>query len=141
MAKITITLKAIPTHSYLSCDICAGQITDVSTVAEGQTEDGRRVTICDRCLLENDNGVSGLDGFDTILRNEIEKLESQAQFLRSLIGRLEVPTYADWFKVEWQRESDVEFPRNLRKAHASTDRGTHSLAATRNFKVEPASAD
>ena len=75
MAKITITLKAIPTHSYLSCDICAGQITDVSTVAEGQTEDGRRVTICDRCLLENDNGVSGLDGFDTILRNEIEKLE------------------------------------------------------------------
>jgi len=110
VAKITITLKAIPTHSYLSCDICAGQITDVSTVAEGQTEDGRPVTICDRCLLENDNGLGGLDGFDTVLRNEIEKLESQAKFLRSLIGRLEVPTYADWFKVEWQRESDVESP-------------------------------
>ena len=110
MPKITVILKAIPANSYLSCDICAGRITDVSTVAEGQTEDGRRVTICDRCLLENDNGGGGLDGFDTILRNEIEKLESQAKFLRSLIGRLEVPTYADWFKVEWQRESDVESP-------------------------------
>jgi len=108
--KITVILKAIPANSYLSCDICAGRITDVSTVAEGQTEDGRRVTICDRCLLDNDNGVSGPDGFDTILRNEIEKLESQATFLRSLIGRLEVPTYADWFKVEWQRESDVDPP-------------------------------
>ena len=82
MAKITITLKAIPTHSYLSCDICAGQITDVSTVAEGQTEDGRPVTICDRCLLENDNGLGGLDGFDTILRNEIEKLERMARPVR-----------------------------------------------------------
>jgi len=32
-------------------------------------------------------------------------------------------------------------PRNLRKAHAITDRGNHSLAETQNIKVEPASAD
>lgn len=110
MAKITMTLNAIPTNSYLSCDTCAGHITDVSTVAQGQTDDGRLITICDRCLLDNDNGAGGPDGFDTVLRNEIAKLESQAQFLRSLIGRLEVPTYADWFKAEWQRESDVKPP-------------------------------
>ena len=110
MDKITVTLKGIPINSHLSCDTCADLITDVSTVAEGQTEDGRRVIICDRCLLENDNSVGGLDGFDTVLRNEIKKLESRAKFLRSLIGRLEVPTYADWFKAEWQRELNIESP-------------------------------
>lgn len=110
MTKITITLKEIPTYSHLSCDTCAGQITDVSTVVEGQAADGRRITICERCLLENDNDAGGPDGFDTVLRNEIEKLESQAKVLRGLVGRLEVPTYADWFRAEWERELDAKLP-------------------------------
>ena len=56
-----------------------------------ESEDGT-VRVCERCLKEN--------AIDARLALYAKRLEAQAQEVRSLIGRLKVPTYEEWLAEE-----------------------------------------
>ena len=58
-----------------------------------QSEDGT-VRVCEHCLKEN--------AIDARLALHAQRLEAQAQEVRSLIGRLKLPTYEEWL-AEAQR--------------------------------------
>jgi len=66
-------------HTVKPCDICGGCTDKVSTFCEGRTSEGRHVVVCETCLM------GGKDLIELNLGNRIE-------FLRSLTGKLKIPT-------------------------------------------------
>ena len=56
-----------------------------------ESEDGA-VRVCEHCLKGN--------AIDARLALHAQRLEAQAQEVRSLIGRLKVPTYEEWLSEE-----------------------------------------
>ncbi len=87
------------------CTVCGGCTEKVAILAEGTqrlSDDGesRTVRVCEGCL-EGSNGL----GIDDRLDLHARALEGEAALIRSLIGRLKVPTFAEWCKAE--REHNV----------------------------------
>jgi hypothetical protein len=72
------------------CDICGGHTEKVSTLCEGVTAESREVRACETCLR------AGQEQIDARLQKNIARYEPRVTFLRSLIGRVKVPTYAEW---------------------------------------------
>jgi hypothetical protein len=63
-------------------------------------EYGQRGRVCESCLKSGD--------IDGRLKRHAEALESYAHFVRSQIGRLEVPRYREWEDAEKQAIRSVE---------------------------------
>ena len=87
------------------CTVCGGCTEKVAILAEGTqrlSDDGesRTVRVCEGCL-EGSNGL----GIDDRLDLHARALDGEAALIRSLIGRLKVPTFAEWCKAE--REHNV----------------------------------
>ena len=70
------------------CHVCGGHTDKLPVLAEvqGGEHDGFRV--CETCIRNRD--------FDEKLHQSAERLEAQAAELRSLGGRLRVPSYREW---------------------------------------------
>ena len=76
------------------CHVCGGHTEKVSTLAEVRVGNYEGFRVCERCIESRD--------FDNKLRETADRYTKQADDLRALIGRLEVPTAAEYY------ERDVE---------------------------------
>lgn len=81
------------------CTVCGGNTEKVIVLCEGRVNPDVESTIrvCERCLEAGD--------IDGRLERHAEYLEAFAERVRSLIGRLNVPTYAAWQDAE--KRNDV----------------------------------
>ncbi len=75
------------------CTVCGGCTDKVPILAEGEqalSNDGefRTVRVCENCLQFGE--------IDARLEQHALMLETEARLLREMIGRLQVPTFAEW---------------------------------------------
>ena len=101
-----ISVELVETNFFTRypCTVCGGRTEKVGILAEGTqrlSDDGdyRTVRVCETCL----EGGDGL-GIDARLDLHARALEGEAGLVRSLIGRLKVPTFAEWCKAEREHE-------------------------------------
>ncbi len=95
--KISLTRTNFLTRWH--CHACGGWTEKDPVLAEGEQDislpdDGpemRTIRVCDQCL----KGAEGLS-IDQRLENHARRLEAEAEITRELIGRLQVPSYAEW---------------------------------------------
>ncbi len=83
------------------CHVCGGRTEKDPVLAEGEqdigpSDDGkgrehRIIRVCDQCL----KGADGLS-IDQRLESFARFLDAEAKFTRAMIGRLQVPSYAEW---------------------------------------------
>ncbi len=97
---ISIELVETSFFTRYPCTVCGGCTEKVAILAEGTlrlSDDGESMTVrvCESCL----EGGDGL-GIDARLDSHARALEGEATLTRSLIGRLKVPTFAEWCKAE-----------------------------------------
>jgi uncharacterized membrane protein YgcG len=95
------------------CHVCCGCTEKVAILAEGELvqptghshgegEDTFIIRVCERCLEE------GQEKIDTKLELHARQLEAGAAQTRALIGRLRIPSYADWQAAEEADDARVE---------------------------------
>lgn len=100
MATINAELMAAPWQTRHACHACGGQTEKVLALCEvpksHSTHAGFRV--CETCLKAGD--------IDARLSRHADALLDLAAELRGLVGRLRVPTYAEWLRAE--QSADVE---------------------------------
>ena len=101
-----IEIKLTETNFFTRwpCTACGGYTEKVAILAEGKqqlSDDGesRKVRVCETCL----EGGDGLE-IDARLDLRARALEGEAALVRSLIGRLKAPTFAEWCKAERAHE-------------------------------------
>ncbi|MCH8167162.1 MAG: hypothetical protein IIC03_04445 [Proteobacteria bacterium] len=82
------------------CHVCGGRTEKDPVLAEGEQNlpsDGlpgrkyRTVRVCDQCL----KGADGLS-IDQRLETYARQLEYEAELTRAMIGKLQVPSHAEW---------------------------------------------
>ena len=84
---IMVELVETNVFSRWHCTVCDGCTNPVSVLAEGK--DGKRaIRVCEQCLEAAE--------IDKRLAATAAAHERHAAYLRSLVGRLRVPTYAAW---------------------------------------------
>ncbi len=101
--KDEITINLVDTNFFTRypCTVCGGCTDKVGILAEGiqpLSDDGeyRKIRVCERCLEAGD--------IDSQLEQHARQLEAEAGLLREMIGRLKVPTFAEWCKAERDHE-------------------------------------
>ena len=106
-----ISVELVETNFFTRhhCTLCGDCTEKVAILAEGTqrlSDDGesRTVRVCEYCLEGSDGDGDGY-GIDARLDLHAQQLEAEAALIRSLIGRLKVPTFAEWCKAE--REHNV----------------------------------
>lgn len=91
MSKATIDIKLVsnkPTAAFYRCFVCDRmEDNDQPIIAEGSCLYGT-LKLCTGCLAAGN--------IDNLLAARANDLMADAQTLRSLIGRLRVPTYVEW---------------------------------------------
>ena len=102
--EIEIKLRETNFFTRWPCTVCGGCTEKVAILAEGAlqlSDDGesRTVRVCETCL----EGSDGL-GIDDRLDLHARALEGEAALIRSMTGRLKVPTFAEWCKAEREHE-------------------------------------
>ena len=102
--EIEIKLRETNFFTRYPCTVCGGCTERVAILAEGTQRlsgdgESRTVRVCERCL----EGGDGL-GIDDRLELHARSLEGEAALVRSMIGRLKVPTFAEWCKAEHEHE-------------------------------------
>jgi hypothetical protein len=85
MDTIKIELKPADTWVRRPCTVCGGYTEKVSFRAENES---LGIRVCETCLEDG--------RIDERLEEHIAELEVRASWLRGLVGRLQVPSYADW---------------------------------------------
>ena len=104
----TITIELVQTNFFTRhpCTVCGGCTEKVAILAEGKghffDDTSSIIRVCETCLCEQESG-----GIDASLDLRARALEAEAERLRDLIGRLKVPTFAEWCKAE--REHEVQW--------------------------------
>ena len=100
-----IEIKLTETNFFTRwpCTVCGGETEKVAILAEGTqrlSDDGesRTVRVCESCLEGDSLGI------DARLDLHARALEGEAALIRGLIGRLKVPTFAEWCKAERAHE-------------------------------------
>ncbi|PNE10331.1 MAG: hypothetical protein CR217_14895 [Beijerinckiaceae bacterium] len=94
--KQMIDMKLVRTNFYTRwpCDVCGGCTEKVEWLCEGQDIDGYGVRVCEVCL------EAGQDQIDNRLEAHLKDREKGTLWLRSLIGRLNIPTFDEWRRAE-----------------------------------------
>ena len=67
------------------CTVCGGCTEKVDVLAEAESDD---IRVCETCLEAGN--------IDKRLKAHAVQMPNRAEFLNSLVGRLDVPTFADW---------------------------------------------
>ena len=93
--KIKIELVKSNTRMRLPCDVCGGCTERVAMVARGHD-----LLVCEFCLEAGD--------IDERLERRAARLEAAADETRALIGRLVVPSYAEWRAAETAENEDLK---------------------------------
>jgi hypothetical protein len=75
------------------CDVCDGCTEKVGVLCEAKYGQ-KLLRVCETCLR------GGQEKIDQTLEEQAVQMELQATYRRKLIGRLRVPTYAEWEKRE-----------------------------------------
>ncbi len=101
-----ISIELVETNFFTRypCTVCGGCTEKVAILAEGTqrlSDDGecRTVRVCETCLEGSDDL-----GIDDRLDLHARALEADAALIRGMIGRLKVPTFAEWCKAEREHE-------------------------------------
>ena len=101
-----IEIKLTETNFFTRypCTTCGGWTEKVAILAEGTqqlSDEGYSwtVRVCETCL----EGIDSL-GIDDRLDCRARALEGEAKLVRSMIGQLKVPTFAEWCKAEREHE-------------------------------------
>lgn len=98
------------------CHVCGGRTEKDPILAEGSQAVGERhyrtVRVCDQCLKAADGSI------DQRLELHARQLEAEAALTRELIGKLVVPTYAEWEAAI--RQHDEELSREHESFSATT---------------------
>jgi hypothetical protein len=102
--KIKIELVKSSFLTRYPCNICGGYTEKVTVLARGHG-----LLVCERCL------EAGADNIDERLERYAAALEAMAAETRALIGRLLVPSYA-----EWQAAMAAE-AEDFKRYHRATD--------------------
>jgi len=107
-----IEIKLTETNFFTRwpCTVCGGCTEKVAILAEGTqrlSDDGesRTVRVCETCI--EGCGGEGLPpgfGIDYRLDLRARQLEAEAALIRSMVGQLKVPTFAEWCKAERDHE-------------------------------------
>jgi hypothetical protein len=100
MEKIKFEFRQTNFFTRYGCDICSGCTEKVNTLCEVLEGEEKGLRVCERCL------EAGKDMADERLKARIEHLGNLADYLRSLIGRLEIPSFEEWQKAEEKAEQD-----------------------------------
>ena len=100
----TISVELVQTNFFTRypCTVCGGCTEKVAILAEGTqklSDDGetRTVRVCESCLDDS-------RGIDDLLDLHARALEGEAALVRSMIGKLKVPTFGEWCKAEREHE-------------------------------------
>ena len=106
---ITIEMTTTAGYFRLGCSVCGGCTEKNLVAAESPPGTSPGIRVCETCLEAGN--------IDVRLLGHADALERQAAQLRLLVGRLKVPTFA-----EWQAANDEE------EALAARERGDPNLA-------------
>jgi hypothetical protein len=91
------------------CHVCGGRTAKVDVLAEVLSGPYKGLRVCERCLKAGD--------IDTRLARQADELEEwvkeRVKKLRALIGRLQVPSYAEWRAYQEQFENPVYTPDEM----------------------------
>lgn len=96
MNKVKVELVESCFLTRRKCHVCGGQTEKVPILAEVISGPETGFRVCETCLEQRD--------FDAKLNARAQKLEEQAIYLRTLIGKLDVPTYAEYQAAEEKRD-------------------------------------
>jgi hypothetical protein len=90
MGKVAFRLVRTDVFTRRPCDICSGETDGHALLCEANSpfSDHGTLHMCPKCLQ--------LRNFDLRLEQRAQGLTSQATAVRSLIGRIEAPSYAEW---------------------------------------------
>ncbi len=127
---IVMALVATNVFTRWDCDICGGCTEKVSPLCEGVAPDGRGIRCCETCL------EAGQDQLDARLLRHIAGREKYGQryveFLKGIVGRVKVPTYAEWeaaYKAENAAAERADLEREL--AHLAEQDRLHAERSER----------
>ena len=88
---ISIEISKGCCFSRWPCTVCGSQTEKTAVLASGEN---MKIIVCERCL-EGGDGI----GIDDRLELHARSLENEAVYIRNLVGRLRVPTFAEWYKA------------------------------------------
>jgi hypothetical protein len=118
----------------LGCTVCGGTTEKFETVA-GAEVDGTTILVCRQCLKDGQ--------IDERLRRTVIRIENRAAFFRSLIGRLQVPSYEEWQAHEEKLDVEdvckfegVDKAEALRRVRAAAAKFAEELAQARARPAE-----
>ena len=110
------------------CTVCGGCTEKVPILAEGRQDlssgdinvgEYRTIRVCENCLQFGE--------IDARLELGARQLEAQAQSLREMIGRLRVPTFAEWqarceqHELEWREDYEKATGEKMKDNGAQSD--------------------
>ena len=100
--KIELKCEETNVLTRWPCTICGGYTEKHGVLVEGKAPDGSgTIRCCEFCLRVGE--------IDARLRKHAERLEAEAAFVRSLMGRLNIPSYDQWVDANEQSEiRDIE---------------------------------
>jgi hypothetical protein len=103
-SEIAVELVSTNFFTRWPCTVCGGHTEKVGVLAEAtircEGDETATIRVCERCLEAGD--------IDARLERNAADLELAAAARRGLIGRLKVPTYAEWEARE-EREDVAHF--------------------------------
>ncbi len=123
MTDNVIKISLIETNflTRWQCHVCGGATEKDPVLAEGDQDIGpsgdgkgrehRTIRICDQCL-KGDDGLS----IDQRLERLAMRFDTEAELTRALIGKLQLPSYAEWEAA--CREHDEAYCREVAEGAA-----------------------
>ncbi len=125
----TIKVELVETNflTRWPCTVCGGCTEKVPILAEGRQDlssgdihvgEHRIVRVCENCLR--------LGAIDDRLELHARQMEAEAQLLREMIGRLQVPTFAEWqaryeqYEREWKESYEKETGEKIEEIEVGT---------------------
>jgi hypothetical protein len=105
MTHNVIEIKMVDTYyTRWPCAVCGGWTEKYAVVARGEDEQGRTIDVCETCLAAGD--------IDDRLRQHVATMRADADLVETLIGRLKVPTIAEWRAAGDEAEAAMEAQRS-----------------------------
>ena len=99
------------------CHICGGCTEKEPILCEVKSGEYKGTRVCESCLK--------CGHFDDHIRAQIESLERYAESLKSMLGRIQAPTFEQW------QDAISEYEQRWRKDHADEIREVEEMAAAR----------
>lgn len=94
MERIEMQLVHSRFFTRWPCTFCGGVTEKVAILCEGSTPEGLEIRASERCLH------AGQDRLAARLQENAKELEDTAAFLRTLVGRVSLPSFAEWEAAE-----------------------------------------